>query len=156
MTKAEEIIKLINLIPGHKMITLSYNGGDIDIYVITVTISPEGMVFEYISPGVSKTIPNPKLPELDIFKDILTKAIKIHGGIAIRQFINTEIDNKWVPKKKIYGIVLDRGIWIPITKKEVEYASSVDSKTGKFIGYEPDAIYSDLSEFLIDLNTASC
>ena len=50
--------------------------------------------------------------------------------------------------KKIYGIQLNVGDWIPLSKEKMEVIYNADAKTGKELEHEPDVIYGDLSGFI--------
>ena len=171
--KVEEIIKLINLIPGDKIIEIACirpNRYD----TLTATVSSDGVLgFEdfYPSPSLFKAIYLGHLAvekisnknnsqQWNTLKNILKETMTNTGGLTIRQFLNIKVERiiknqkkLWIPQKKIYGIGLNKGSWIPLSKEEIEEACTTDAKTGKYLSYEPDVIYSDLSEFMNKLSS---
>ena len=130
--KVEEIIKLINLIPGDKIITLNYvtqvnhwspNQKDEikpEASAADVAISSEGVLtFQYLSPlsnaiyilhrGKNEFNNSTNInAEWDTYKNILTKAISNKGIMVIRQFLNIKVER----------IIDNRGkkLWIPQKK----------------------------------------
>ena len=183
--KVEEIIKLINLIPGGKIITLNYitqvthwrpNQKDEikpEESAADAAVSSEGVLtFQYLSPlsnsiyilyrGKNKlsNISNISV-EWDTYKDILMRAITTKGIMVIRQFLNIKveriIDNRgkklWIPQKKIYGIMLGGGSWMPLSKERAEEVSIIEGvKPSKYLSNKADVEYSDLSEFVNKLS----
>ena len=178
--KVEEIVKLINLIPGNKLIALNYTTQvthwrpdqkdkiKLETSAADAAVSSEGVLtFQYLSPlsnsiyilhrGENKfnNFANMNV-EWDTYKDILTRAITTNGVMVIRQFLDIKVERfvdeqkkLWIPQKKIYGMMLGRGSWMPLSKERAEEASIIEGvKLSKYLDNKSDVMYSDLSEFI--------
>ncbi len=130
---AEEIIAACLAIRGDKVITLYAENSLNPVFI--VDISKEGRI-GYASGH-----------EL-VFKAKLVSALQGGGGMIVRQFLPIKVERlmpngkkMWVPKKKVYGMVLGQNRWAWLSAEEVRRASCTDPE-GRSLEPEPDVIYS--------------
>ena len=85
-----------------------------------------------------------------LFRTRLAAAFANAGSLIIRQLlpIKTQRDmpdgrQVWIPRKRIYGISIARGDWMPLSCEEMRWAHCIDCETGKPIAPEQDVSFDD-------------
>ncbi len=123
-------------IPGNKIVTLCHEDGREFI----IDISAQGC-FGY-APG-----------HKELFIAHLVSAINSKGGLVIRQILPLKVERRtpsgkimFIPKKKLYGIALENGVWEPISATQMREAHCTNHDTGGLLEPEQDVIFSDIAK----------
>jgi len=123
----ENLIKIIEQIPGQKIVTLTTVDG-LSSFIIDVD---EKGNYGY------------KKEHIVLFMAKLVSAFYSGGaGLIIRQFLPIRTEQN-IQLKTIYGICIGHGKCIPMSKAEVELAHTTNHKTGEKIPPEPDVMFAD-------------
>ena len=134
---ANDLLATILDIPGNKIITLYRADGT----EFKIDISAQGR-FGY-APGHKA-----------LFVANLVSAIGSSSVLVIRQFLPLKVERQtpndktmFIPKKKLYGIVLANGAWKPISATQMREAHCTNSDTGESIEPEQDVIFAEVTDY---------
>lgn len=85
-----------------------------------------------------------------LLKTRLFVAFRSFGNLIIRQFLHLKIEmeiegqKRWIPLKKVYGIVFGNLRCMSLSVEEMKKAYSFDYETGKPLESEPDVVFGEL------------
>lgn len=134
-TPVDELLEVITGLRGDKIVTLAYEERK-----FVIDINANGKI------GYDPT-------HEALFRAKLFNAMDSPGSLIVRQFLPIKVERtmtdgrkRWIPKKKIYGVVLVNGSWLPISKAEMRTAYCIDHKTGEYLAPEPDVIFAELEK----------
>ncbi len=127
----DELMVEILKIPGDKIITLT----DQDQRWFEVDVSRQG-AFGY------------QLGTKELFLAKLMNAFSGRGTIIIREFLPVKVKRvlsngkeMWIPEKNLYGIVLQKGEWIGLSKEELQKCYARDTSSDSPIDQDEGVRY---------------